>query len=160
MMGPIEKADTIHERLVFGELHVGFHLLVVPLSFGIDNFPLPILPYGLHFLCIFEFEAVLVTGFKIKLKDSVALCVFLDGCFFLEETVCFVGINELEVIVIELYIGVDPIREKSFFLNFASLEVRCRLVKKSINNVIENDFETGGLKILNVSILHELFDRK
>jgi hypothetical protein len=66
----------------------------------------------------------------------------------------------LEVTVIELNIGVNPIREKSFFLNFASLDLRCLLVKKGINNVIENDFETERLKILKVSILHELFGRK
>jgi hypothetical protein len=66
----------------------------------------------------------------------------------------------LEITVIELNICVNPIREKSFFLNFASLDLRCLLVKKGVNNVIENDFETERLKILKVSILHELFGRK
>ncbi len=160
MMGPIKKADSIHKRLVLSRLHVCFHLFVIFLSLGFDNFPLPILPYRLHFLCIFKFETVLVAVFVVKLKDSFALSVFLDGCLLLMEIVCFVGVNELEVTVIELNIGVNPIREKSLFPNLTSLDLRCLLVKKGVNNVIENDFETERLKILEVSILHELFGRK
>jgi hypothetical protein len=80
MMGHIKKADSIHKRLILSRLHMGFHLFVILLSLGFDNFPLPILPYRLHFLRIFKFETVLVTVFVIKLKDSFALFVFLDRC--------------------------------------------------------------------------------
>ena len=57
-------------------------------------------------------------------------------------------------------IGLDPIRENTFFLNLAFPDLHSLPAEESVNYVVENDFETLGLKILKVAILHELFYRK
>jgi hypothetical protein len=78
LVGCIEETDTVHKGLIFGNMHEGFHFLIVFLSFGFDDLLLPVMPYRLHFLFVFKFETVSVTAFEVKLKNSFALLAFLD----------------------------------------------------------------------------------
>ena len=158
MMGSIEKADTIHKRSILSDMHEGFHFFIVFFSFGFDDLLLPVMPYRLHFLFVFKFETVFVTAFEVKLKHSFALLTFLDWDLLLLKGVGFVWMNQHKICFIELSIGLDPIPEKSLFLNFASDVLHGLFSKEGVNNVVEDDFEALGLKILKVTVLHELFD--
>ena len=74
----VEKTNFIHERLILTNLHQSFHFFIVFLCFGLNYLPLPNMPYRLHLLLVFEFKAVLMATFEIKLKNSLALLTFLD----------------------------------------------------------------------------------
>ncbi len=92
-----------------------------------------------------------MTAFEVKLKNSFALLAFLDWDLLLLKGVGFVWVSQHKIVLIELNIGLNPIRKKCFFLNFASLALHCLFIEEGVNNVIEDDFQALGLKILKVA---------